>query len=111
MLLERADILVWLDHSQWTVTRRVVRRTLRRRIQRIELWNGNLEPPLRTFFTDRDHIIRWSWRTHHKRRREALDVAHRAAGPRVVHLAGQRQVDTWVRGPLKQLADHRPCAE
>jgi adenylate kinase family enzyme len=32
MLLERADTLVWLDHSRWTVTHRVVRRTLRRRI-------------------------------------------------------------------------------
>ena len=64
LLLDRADALIWLDHSRWTVTHRVVRRTLRRRIHRIELWNGNLEPPLRTIFTDRDHIIRWSWRTH-----------------------------------------------
>jgi hypothetical protein len=105
LLLERADILVWLDHSRWTVTHRVVRRTLRRRIHRIELWNGNREPPLTTIFTDRDHIIRWSWRAYRARRCEALDVAHRAAGPLVVRLHGQRQVDTWVRGPLQQLAD------
>ena len=111
MLLERADTLIWLDHSRWTVAHRVVRRTLRRRIHRIELWNGNLEPPLRTIFTDRDHIIRWSWRTHHKRRREAVDVTRGADGPRVVRLSGQHQVDTWVRGPLEQLAHHRPSAE
>ena len=111
MLLDRADVLVWLDHSRWTVTHRVVRRTLRRRIRRIELWNGNREPPLRTVFTDREHIIRWSWRTHRKRRCEALDVAHGAGGPLVVRLAGQHQVATWVRGPLAQLAAHKPDAE
>ncbi|WP_137146642.1 AAA family ATPase [Mycolicibacterium sp. CR10] len=111
ILLDRADVLVWLDHSRWTVTHRVVRRTLRRRIRRIELWNGNREPPLRTVFTDREHIIRWSWRTHRKRRCEALDVAHGAGGPLVVRLAGQHQVDTWVRGPLAQLAAYKPDAE
>lgn len=111
LLLDRADILIWLDHSRWTVTHRVVRRTLRRRIHRIELWNGNREPPLRTIFTDRDHIIRWSWRTHRARRCEALDVAHRAGGPLVVRLAGQHEVDTWIRGPLQQLANHEPNAE
>jgi hypothetical protein len=25
-----------------------------------------------------------------------------------VRLTGQRQVDTWVRGPLQQLANHHP---
>ncbi len=111
LLLDRADALIWLDHSRWTVTQRVVRRTLRRRLRRIELWNGNYEPPLRTIFTHRDHIIRWSWRTHHKRRHEALDVADRTGGPLVVRLIGQRQVDAWVRGPLRQLADHNPNSE
>jgi adenylate kinase family enzyme len=77
LLLSRADTLIWLDHSRWTVIQRVVRRTVRRRIRRIELWNGNHEPPLRTIFTDRDHIIRWSWRTHRKRRLEPLAVAQR----------------------------------
>jgi adenylate kinase family enzyme len=111
LLLGRADILIWLDHSRWTVAHRVVRRTLRRPIHRIELWNGNHEPPLRTIFTDGDHIIRWAWRTHHKRRHEALDVASHTGSPLVVRLAGQTQVDAWVRGPLQQLTDHDPSAE
>jgi adenylate kinase family enzyme len=110
LLLDRADILVWLDHNRWTVTHRVVCRTLRRRVHRIELWNGNREPPLRTIFTDPDHIVRWSWRTHTKRRFEALDVAH-SGGLIVVRLQGQQQVDAWVRGPLQQLADREPDSE
>jgi adenylate kinase family enzyme len=110
LLLDRADTLIWLDHSRWTITQRVVRRTLRRRIHRIELWNGNYEPPLRTILTNRDHIIRWAWRTHTKRQREALDIANRTTGPLVVRLTGQHQVDSWIQGPLQQLASHHPNA-
>jgi hypothetical protein len=43
--------------------RRVVGRTILRRLRRVELWNGNLEPPLRTVFADRNHIVRWAVRT------------------------------------------------
>jgi len=61
LLAERADLLVWLDLAFVRVTLpRVVRRTLRRRIHRTELWNGNREPRLRTIFRDPEHIIRWS---------------------------------------------------
>lgn len=52
-----------LDLPRATVLARVVRRTVRRRLRRVELWNGNLEPALRTFFTDPDHIVRWSARS------------------------------------------------
>lgn len=104
LLLGRADALIWLDHSRWTVTQRIARRTLRRRLRRIELWNGNFEPPLRTIFTDPDHIIRWSWRTHRLRGREAMTIAWQPDGPLVVRLAGQAQVEVWQRGPLRLLA-------
>lgn len=104
MLLDRADVLIWLDHNRWTVTERVIRRTLRRRLRRIQLWNGNFEPPLRTIFTDPDHIVRWSWRTQRPRRREAMGIARRPDGPIVVRLAGQGQVEAWRKGPLRVLA-------
>jgi len=107
LLLSRADTLVWLNHNRWTVTQRVVHRTVRRRMHHVELWNGNYEPPLRTLFTDRDHIIRWSWRTHRQRERDALAVARQPSGPVVVRLVGQAQVDAWVRGPLRALARSR----
>jgi adenylate kinase family enzyme len=107
MLVERADTLVWLDHSRATVMRRVVRRTLHRRIHRVELWNGNQEPPLSTIFTDPEHIIRWSWTTYHKQRRLADDVARQPDGPVVVRLRGQAEVDAWIRGPLRTLAEQR----
>ena len=65
-LAERADLLVWLDLPRSRVMRQVVRRTLARRLRRRKLWNGNVEPPLWTILTDRDHIVRWAWRTHPK---------------------------------------------
>lgn len=111
LLLQRADTLIWLDHSRFTVTQRVVRRTLHRRIHRTELWNRNREPPLHTIFTDPEHIIRWSWKTHQKRRNEARAIARYDNGPVVVRLRGQPQVTEWIRGPLQTLAAKRRLTE
>lgn len=96
VLAARADLLVWLDLPRAAVLARVVRRTLVRRLRRSELWNGNREPPLRTLFTDRDHIVRWSMRTMRSypgRIRQAL-----AANPqlRLVRLHGARDADRLV---------------
>ena len=100
-LLARADLLVWLDLPRRVVMSRVARRTLRRRIRREPLWNGNLEPPLRTFLTDRDHIVRWAWRTH-GRTAERVATA-RAVRPDlvVVRLTSPAQVTAWRDGPLR----------
>lgn len=103
MLAERADLLVWLDHDRWTVLWRVTRRTVMRRLRRQELWNGNLEPPLWTIFTDRDHIIRWSWRTWRTAGVEVVGLD----GPPVVRLRGQREVNAWLTGPVAEVARQR----
>ncbi|MDQ1124432.1 hypothetical protein [Microbacterium trichothecenolyticum] len=43
LLAARADLLVWLDRPFATVTLpRVIARTLRRRLGRVPLWNGNI---------------------------------------------------------------------
>ncbi len=65
LLAGRADLLVWLDLRTAVVMRRVVVRTLRRRLRREVLWNGNIEPPFRTVFTDPGHVVRWAWTTRH----------------------------------------------
>jgi len=56
------------------VLRRVVARTLRRGLRRQVLWNGNMEPPLRSILTDREHIIRWAWSAHHDTARRVAQV-------------------------------------
>lgn len=103
MLAGRADLLVWLDHGRWTVLWRVAKRTLVRRLRRQELWNGNLEPPLWTIFTDRDHIVRWSWRSRHTARDDVAALSR----PTVVRLCGQREVDAWLTGPVAEAARTR----
>ena len=100
-LADRADLVVWLDLPRRVVMRRVVRRTLRRSFGQVELWNGNREPPLRTILTDREHIIRWAWRTHD----ESLPriEAHLERRPElpVVRLRTPAEVGRWLDGPLR----------
>lgn len=64
LLADRADLVVWLDLPRALVMRQVVARTLRRRLRREVLWNGDVEPALRTVLHDPEHIVRWAWATH-----------------------------------------------
>jgi len=98
LLTARADLLVWLDLPFATVTLpRVIARTLRRRLRREHLWNGNIEPPLHTFFTDPEHIVRWSisTRNNYRERIPVLD-----AELPVARLRTAREAERWLAGPL-----------
>ena len=98
VLLARADLMVWLDLPRSVVLRRVTARTLRRRLRRTVLWNGNLEPPLHTFFTDPEHIVRWAWTTYPLTEVRVREAARERPDLVVVRLAGQTSVDRWVSG-------------
>jgi hypothetical protein len=74
---------------------RVIRRTLRRRVRREVLWNGNQEPPLRTFFTDDEHIVRWAWSTRSSLRGLDERLASEAPHLVVVRLRSRAQVEDW----------------
>lgn len=106
LLLERAEVLVWLDLPTVVVMRQVVVRTLRRRLRRIELWNGNVEPPLRSFLGDPDHIVRWAWRT--RRKLDGLDarLADAVPGLVLVRLRSRRDVERWLATQVAR----RDCA-
>nr|NLD40646.1 AAA family ATPase [Actinomycetales bacterium] len=98
LFLERADTLVWLDLPPRVSLTRLTVRTVRRRRRRERLWGVNVEPPLWTIATDRDHIIRWWWRTRKNaaKRVPAYAVAHPRL--RVVQLGSRREVDAWLEG-------------
>lgn len=101
LLTARADLLVWLDLPFSTVTLpRVVARTLRRRLGREPLWNGNIEPPLHTFFTDPEHIVRWSISTRGNYRERLPVVAAERPELPIVRLRSTREVERWLSGPL-----------
>jgi adenylate kinase family enzyme len=100
-LAERADLLVWLDLPRTVVMRQLVRRTLIRRLRRQPLWNGNVEPALRTVFTDPQHILRWAWNTHHKTAPRVEELLTRRPDLTVVRLRSRAEVTSWLSGPLR----------
>jgi adenylate kinase family enzyme len=96
LLAERADTLVWLDLATVLTMTRVIRRTIQRRVRREQLWNGNFEGPLLRFFTERDHIIRWAWRTRNSWRGHVAEAAAAHPELRIVRLRSRSDVTRWL---------------
>jgi adenylate kinase family enzyme len=67
LVLERADLVVWLDLPMRVWLPRLLRRTFGRIVRREELWSGNRET-LRGAFVGRDALVPWALR-HFRRRR------------------------------------------
>jgi len=102
LLAARAELLVWLDLGRWRVMRQVGRRTVRRSQQRQVLWNGNVEPPLWTVFTDPEHVVRWAWATHHESAQRVSAVLDLNPDLTVIRLPTRLAVEHWVEGPLQR---------
>jgi adenylate kinase family enzyme len=99
LLADRADLVIWLDLPRSVVMRQVIARTVRRRRRREVLWNGNVEPPFRTIFTDREHIVRWAWTSHHTIAPRIADLLERRPDLPVVRLGSRKAVETWLAAP------------
>lgn len=105
LLLARADLMVWLDLPVVRTMTQVVARTVRRRVRREVLWNGNREGPLADVLHDPDHVVRWAWTTRHRLQGlpARVGVVRAAAGlpalP-VVRLRSHRAAGRWLAGPL-----------
>ncbi|HEY3087857.1 MAG TPA: hypothetical protein VGJ59_07335 [Jatrophihabitantaceae bacterium] len=100
VLLARCDLVVYLLLPRALVMGRVVRRTVRRALRRQLLWNGNVEPPLRTLLTNPDHIIRWAWRTHGLGPARVNDIAAGYPHLPIVVLRSPHEAEEWTLGPL-----------
>jgi hypothetical protein len=85
-----------------TVGRTLVRTVKRRFGRGTPIPGGNVEGPLRTFFTDQDHILKqaWSGHTSIRARVRRLLAEDRHPDLVVVRLRGQRQVERWLAGPF-----------
>jgi len=93
LVLEHADVVVWLDQPLRVWAPRLVRRTWRRWRRREELWNGNRES-LRTALLARDSLFVWALRSHFRRRR---DWPRELAPYPVVRLRTPDEVNAWLR--------------
>ena len=101
LLAGNADLLVWLDFPFVRVTLpRLIRRTIRRRLSREELWNGNIEAPLWTVLSDREHIVRWAIRSRRNYTAAVPRLSHEYPDLIVVRLRSQQEAEAWLSGPL-----------
>jgi hypothetical protein len=110
ILAERADLMIWLDLTRGVVMWQVVRRTLRRRLRREVLWNGNIEPPLRTIFSGSGHIVRWAWSTHHKSAPRVVTLQVTRPDMVVVRRTPRAAVERWLTGALSVAAAGKSAA-
>lgn len=94
LVLERAELVVWLDLPMRVWLPRLVRRTFGRVARREPLWAGNRES-LRGAFGGRDALIPWSLRHFRRRRRTYPELLGRF---NLVRLRSRAQVDRFLRG-------------
>jgi adenylate kinase family enzyme len=91
LVIDRAELIVWVDLPLQTKLLRLVARTSRRWIRNEELWNGNRET-LKDSLWGADALFPWAVRSHFRHRRQwSRDLA----GRRVVRLRSTHEVDAW----------------
>jgi hypothetical protein len=92
LVLERADLVVWLDLPRRVWLPRLVRRTVSRIVRREVLWNGNRET-LRNVVFSPDSVVLFALRNYPRRHR--LYPAELARYPHV-RLRTPAAVERWL---------------
>lgn len=92
LVLERADVVVWLDLPPRIWLPRLLRRTIARVVRRETLWSGNRET-LRNAFFSSDSLLLYAVRNVRRRRRT---YPARLAPYRVVRLRSPLEVARWL---------------
>ena len=92
--------MVWLDLPRTVVMRQVIGRTVSRRLIRQRLWNDNLEAPLWTILTDREHIVLWAWKTHDATADRVRSLVLERPEFPVVRVKNHLEARLWIEGPL-----------
>jgi adenylate kinase family enzyme len=92
LVLESADVVVWLDLPVRIWLPRLIRRTARRVRRGEELWNGNRETLVNVIW-GRDALLVYAVRSHFRRRREYPEAL---ANWRVVRLRTPAEVERFL---------------
>lgn len=99
LVWKRADSVVWLDLPRHVVMRRLVLRTLRRLVTRVELWNGNRERWLNLGSTDPQRsVIAWAWTEHERYRATYAKLATEHQGLRVERVVDASDAERLLEG-------------
>jgi len=92
LVLDAADVVVWLDLPLRVWLPRLIRRTAQRIRRREELWNGNRETLVNVIW-GRESLLVFAVRSHFRRRREYPDALARW---RVVRLRSPAEVERFL---------------
>ncbi len=92
--LARADLIIALDYPRWRSLGRLLRRTLRRAIDRREICNGNTESFRQVF--SKHSIIAWHFRSFAGKRRHIRAMAADPAMPQVLRLTSPAAARRWL---------------
>lgn len=93
LVIDRADLIVWLDLPLPIKLARLTRRTARRYVTQEELWNGNRENLHGLFWGDDKPLFTWAIQCHFRHRRDWPALLE---GRSVVRLRSRRQVRQWL---------------
>jgi adenylate kinase family enzyme len=94
LVLERADLVAWLDLPLRVTLPRLWSRTWRRRREQTELWGGNRETWRDVLFS-RDSLFVYTLRTHRGKRRRYEQRLNRY---QMVRLRTAREIEAWLAG-------------
>jgi adenylate kinase family enzyme len=84
-VLQRATTLIWLNYGFVTVFRRALLRTIRRTVCAEELFSGNRETFVKSFFS-KESILWWVITTFRRRRKEYQQIRESAQYPQLAWL-------------------------
>jgi adenylate kinase family enzyme len=103
LVWRRATAVIWLDYPFPTVLWRALYRTVRRALQREELYSGNRET-FRKALLSRDSILLWVLTTYGRRRREFPRLFGQPAFAHLETIAFRlpREADAFLRGAAAQ---------
>ena len=96
IVLDRVQLIVFLDYPRWLSLGRLVRRTVRRIVTRERVCNGNVETLRRALA--RDSIIVWHFRSFRSKREAFARIRDAAGGggPAVLVFRRPRDLDAWL---------------
>lgn len=93
LVLDQADLVVWLDLPLWTKFGRILRRTIRRIRTREVLWGTNVDT-WRGAFLSRDSLFWWLLKTYLPNKRRYPELL---AGYPYVRLRSKREVAQFLK--------------
>jgi adenylate kinase family enzyme len=97
----RAEVVIWLDYSLWTIFWRLWRRTWRRWWTQELMWGTNRERlwPQFKIWSAEDSLFHWLFKTYWRRKREypLLFAQPEYAHLQVIHFKRPEETEAWLR--------------